>query len=450
MKVSIIIPSKGRAAQLAECVQRLLETTRGHDIEVVIVCDEPDARAAVYAVSGGRSRIVWVNETHKVIPAFNVGLKYSTGDALVLGNDDLWWGDNWLTEALAALETLPDCDGLVGLNDCAPIERDFATFYLMTRRYCARENGGVLACPHYQHNYIDPEACARAIRAGRYVYADKAIVDHRHWLWGKSNKDSTYAEIDPTLEADRAMYEKRAAAGFPDDFPPVIPVPRVWWGVLRERTLYEAATRALEDVATRCALLGYHRIQVSYTATDTAREAFTRKFIEDSQHPDDVLVMLDNDHLHPADVVERLAQIRDVGVVGALCRRRGGDMDELIQLRSPDTGEMMRVSGYEPGSLVVCHMAGGGAMAIKRWVFDALREQYGIRYWFWQYAYSNDSPDRPGEEVRFYRMCEEAGITIVCDTSTVCPHITLITVESLLALLAAAERGEDWRELLNV
>ena len=449
MKISVVIPSKGRPDQLAAGVKRLFETTRGHDVEAVIVCDEDETRGLVEDTLAGTGQVIWVVESLKVIPAFNAGLAVSTGDAVVLGADDLWWGDGWLDAALAALGTLDDLGGLVGLNDGAPIARDYATHYLMTRRYIAWNNGGVLACPHYEHTYIDPEACARAMRAGRYVYAADAVVEHRHWLWGKAAKDPTYAEADGTFERDRATYERRFAAGFPDDYAPVIEVPHVWWAVLHERTLYEGAVRAIEDVTDYSARRGFHRIQAGYAATDAAREMITRAFLDASTHPDDVLILLDNDHLHPADVVDRLAGVKGVGVVGALCRRRGYPFDELIQQRPPDGGPLKRITGFEYGDVVPCSMAGGGAMAIRRWVFDRLRAVYGFQYWFWRYVYDDHAKDRPGEEVYFYRMCEEAGISIGCDTGTISPHLTIIPVEGLLELLGAAERGEDWRDLVK-
>jgi len=82
-------------------------------------------------------------------------------------------------------------------------------------------------------------------------------------------------------------------------------------------------------------------------------------------------------------------------------------------------------------------------------VFDRLRAVYGFQYWFWRYVYDDHAKDRPGEEVYFYRMCEEAGISIGCDTGTISPHLTIIPVEGLLELLGAAERGEDWRDLVT-
>lgn len=452
MKVSVVIPSKGRPAQLAQCVRRLFETTRGYDVEAVVVCDEQEAYDltinALDQAFVSRDHLVWSWDTLPVIPAFNEGLRLSTGDVILPGNDDLVWGDGWLTEALAVLETMPDGDGVVGLNDLCPIPRNFSAFFIATRRWLARENGGVLFCPHYWHNFVDPEVCARAIAGGRYAVADKAIVEHAHPAWGKAEMDATYTAGNEHFADDQAIYTMRLEAGFPDDFAPVIDVPKVYWAVPRERMIYDRAALALERVAAYCELRGFINIQATYAATDASREMFTRMFEKLSESPDDVLVMLDNDHDHPEDVVERLAQVFNVGVVSALCRRRGDELDALIYRRNPETGRLDRVIEWETDTIVQTDMGGAGAIAIRRWVFDKLREKYGIRYWFWQYAYDNDCQDRPGEEVRFASMCEHAGIKMAVHTGVNCPHLILTTVEKIIAVAEASAKGEDWKKCL--
>jgi glycosyltransferase involved in cell wall biosynthesis len=459
MKVSVVIPSKGRPAQVAQCVRRLFETTRGHDVECVIVCDEDAAfnstMTALAETFGNdeadrmaRENIRWAWATLPAIPAFNEGLRLSTGDVIMPGNDDLVWRDGWLTEALAVLETLPDGDGVVGLNDLCPIPRNFSAFFIATRRWLARENGGVLFCPHYHHNFPDPEVCARAIASGRYVVAEKAVVEHHHPVWGTAEMDATYRAGAAHFAEDQALYEMRWAAGFPDDFAPVIPVPKVYWAVPRERMIYDRAALALERVAAYCELRGYIQIQAAYAATDASREMFTRMFEQMSESPDDVLVMLDNDHDHGDDTVERLAQVGNVGVVSALCRRRGDAFDAMIYRRNKTTGLLDQIAQWPENTVIPVDMGGAGAIAVRRWVFDRLHTKYNQKYWLWRYSYNDNSSDRPGEEIYFWRMCEEAGIPTACHTGVVCPHLFLTTVEKILAVAEAAAKGEDWKKCL--
>jgi len=462
VKISVIIPSKGRSNQLVSCVDRLFasvyqELAAGSvEIEVVLVIDEDEeSKAAVLneielsPMWKESVKLLYREHGNGPMHAWNDGLKASCGELIVLGADDLWFTEGWLTAALEALSTLPDKDGLVGLNDGSGLERNFATHWLCTRRWIQREQHGCLVVPHYQRQYIDPEACTRAQISGHYIYADKALVEHRHHLWGKAALDQTYAANTPQIcEADRQLYLARLAAGFPDDFPPAIDIPQVFWAVPRERFSFNEAARALENVAMHCQDLGYTKIEAGYAATDTSREGFTRKFLSLSRHPDDVLVMLDNDHDHPADVVERLANVGNAGVVGALVRRRGDELDALLFRRNPVTQRMDRIAKWPEGELVEVDLVGAGAIAIRRWVFDKLREKYEINFWFWQYAYNTNSSERPGEEIYFQRMCEDAGIPIVCDTSLSCPHLIVTTVEKIIAIAEASARGEDWKKIL--
>ena len=94
----------------------------------------------------------------------------------------------------------------------------WATHYAMTRDYLIEHNGGVLVCPAYHHQYIDVEACARAIRAGEYV-AGAAIIEHRHPANKTAEWDSTYMEgCQRWAAADGIINAQRVRAGYPDDF----------------------------------------------------------------------------------------------------------------------------------------------------------------------------------------------------------------------------------------
>ena len=66
MKISVVIPSKGRPDQLAAGVKRLFETARGHDVEAVIVCDEDETRGLVEDTLVGTGQVIWVVDSLKL------------------------------------------------------------------------------------------------------------------------------------------------------------------------------------------------------------------------------------------------------------------------------------------------------------------------------------------------------------------------------------------------
>ena len=219
MKVSVITPSTRRPAQLRACMERLIETTQGHDVEIICVID---ACLNSLIALDGLDIIVLDNPKHQGAAAcWNQGSEVATGDAFVLGSDDVVYHPGWLDAALAALESIGG-SGMVGLNDTHVPEHAFATHYLMTRDFIMEHMGGCFVIPSYGHQYIDIEATARGRRARQYIWAKDAIVEHRHPAHKNAPRDEVYALGASFMAADQATYGIRLAAGFPDDFGPIL------------------------------------------------------------------------------------------------------------------------------------------------------------------------------------------------------------------------------------
>ena len=81
----------------------------------------------------------------------------------------------------------------------------------------------------------------------------------------------------------------------------------MFWAVLLERALIAEPISSIINVAMACGKRGYTRIDLPFMVTDQARNGCVGEFLKASTSPDDVLVMLDNDHLHPINIVHRLA-----------------------------------------------------------------------------------------------------------------------------------------------
>ena len=219
MKVSIITPSTRRPEQLRACMDRLIETTKDNDVEIICVID--DCPASVAALEG-LPIIVIDNPKHKGAAAcWNQGSLVATGEAFVLGADDVIYHDGWLDAALVALAKMGG-SGMVGLNDTKVPEHAFATHHLMTRDFIIEHMGGCFVIPVYRHQFIDLEATARARRAGRYIWARDAIVEHRHPAHKTAPDDLVYRLGGSFHAQDRITYQARLAAGWPDDFEPIL------------------------------------------------------------------------------------------------------------------------------------------------------------------------------------------------------------------------------------
>jgi hypothetical protein len=93
---------------------------------------------------------------------------------------------------------------------------------MVSRRLIREAFGGVIAWEHYEHSFHDVEANERARRAGRYAWCADAHVKHTHWLFGDRPQDPTDTRNLGGHPASAQQFAQRQAAGFPNDFPPVI------------------------------------------------------------------------------------------------------------------------------------------------------------------------------------------------------------------------------------
>ncbi len=184
-------------------------------------------------------------------------------------------------------------------------------------------------------------------------------------------------------------------------------------GIPLERNVWDVVFAHFWEIARR----GYPLIHRPYARTDVNRNLFGKAVLED---PDIThLVMLDIDHTHPFDVVERLARwaMKDrdkYPVVAGLAFRRTKPYFPCMFGTGPD-GDLHWPVEWPEGSIMKVDAVGHGAIIIDRRVLEQLP------YPWWQYQY--DEPNEwPTEDMYFCRLCREAGIDLWCDTTIVSPH----------------------------
>jgi len=203
----------------------LSETTVGHDVELVIALDaDEETMPAIDRLSlhDQLEIVVDYREEHRgCSQAWNDALALSDGDPVILAADDLIFQPGWLDAALRRLDEFEDGWGFVGFND-GHWGAELSTHYMVSRRLITEEFGGVIAWPHYHHSFNDREANERAKRAGRYAWCEDARVLHRHWIFGDRIQDETDTRKLALHPESEAVFNRRAAEGFPDDVEPVI------------------------------------------------------------------------------------------------------------------------------------------------------------------------------------------------------------------------------------
>lgn len=202
-----------------------------------------------------------------------------------------------------------------------------------------------------------------------------------------------------------------------------------FWSILPDGNINEYAFVASLAVASRAGNLGYSYITSNRMRTDVARNRLCAAFRKLAKSENDVLVMLDCDHTHPHDVVERLvAHDTRLGVVGALAFRRGEPFFPCFFLRAPD-GTLRQPLQFT-GGLMECAIVGTGAIAIRRWVLDRIAAsgqpapfRYEYNDLMWQ------TGEFQSEDVFFGLLCERLGISHYCDTGLITPHMITSAVD---------------------
>ena len=175
------------------------------------------------------------------------------------------------------------------------------------------------------------------------------------------------------------------------------------------------------EIALKAGASGYHMATIGYSRTDKARNMLCKQFMETSDYDNDLLIMLDSDHMHPVDILDRFASHDPaLGVVGALAYRRGEPYDPLFFVRDAE-GTMRVPAEFERGAIYPCAIVSTSAIAIRRWVLVELLKR-GYDYPWFRYEYPVNG-GLPSEDMYFGWICERAGISHHCDTSLEIPHL---------------------------
>jgi glycosyltransferase involved in cell wall biosynthesis len=198
--ISIILPSRCRPEKLRDALQSIKDTSP--DSEIVVVTGD----AATVAREFGCVLVECENDLD-AISKYNMGARVATGSHMMPACDNMRWLPGW-EKAVEGLEFATICDPARDVN------------IVVSRRFLKEHNGGVLYCPHYKSWYPDLEMIDRGDRVGIRTRVPGIWMNHLHQSWGTAPADSTHEIGAKYRGEDFALYNQRAAAGFPNDFEP--------------------------------------------------------------------------------------------------------------------------------------------------------------------------------------------------------------------------------------
>lgn len=200
--------------------------------------------------------------------------------------------------------------------------------------------------------------------------------------------------------------------------------PRVLVGIPIERAISYAEKVFHRFLAI--ASQGSAFLEVPYGRIDLVRNLMVQRFLSsDFTH----LLMLDVDHEHPVDIIQRFAKwavLRpDAQVISGLNFRRKAPYDPVAGWFN---GDKKRHIMYEwEHGLVPVDEVGGASLFVHRDVFLKIDPP-----WFFNIYDKVWENDWPGEDIGFCRKCRELDIPIHVDTDISSPHCTeeLVTEET--------------------
>ncbi len=220
MFLSIIMPTKGRGEQAVRCIEQLFKTTNDFEVECIVVAHPDESNQKAFSnYSNPNVQVIW--EECSAIQGWNIGASKACGDYLKVGDDDLWYHDNWLLEAYKVIQETPDGHGYFKIRSDS--QNYWGERCIGSRRFFKEVLGGVLCIPHYLSQYDDVEKTDRAIIEDLFFQAPNAYIEHRHWVYGKAIKDDTYKRGGIALVGqDEKTYKYRKSIGYPSDYLAVI------------------------------------------------------------------------------------------------------------------------------------------------------------------------------------------------------------------------------------
>lgn len=157
--------------------------------------------------------IVTAEDTKRIgCPLMVKGLVEETeGDLVCFLGDDTVPQPDFLLNALAAMQTLPDGWGLVGLNDEHHNGNKLATHWLADKRLLPLLDGEFFHTG-YKHTQCDRELTLRCQQMGRYIWAKDAVIIHEHPVFGSAENDDDYKRVysKEYLEYDKWLFRRRS------------------------------------------------------------------------------------------------------------------------------------------------------------------------------------------------------------------------------------------------
>jgi len=202
--ISILCPTRGRP-QMVERMMRSVRDTQAGDVEIILAFDNDDP-----------SRVRQYEDADEVITGSGTVGEYwnrmatmARGDIIMMGNDDFFYvTPDWDQIVTNAVEhEFPDGIYVAWTDDGSGKAHERCAVPIVSKEWI---NTLGYFCPAgFRFFYNDTWIAELGRRIGRELYIGNALVEHRHFSFGKMEADETTRRnrIDRTIhQHDTALF----------------------------------------------------------------------------------------------------------------------------------------------------------------------------------------------------------------------------------------------------
>jgi hypothetical protein len=176
----------------------------------------PDETEAIAAWKAAGADVITDPGCATFAERINAGYRQTAEPWLFVTGDDVRFQPGWLDHAQAVAGA---SHHVIGTNDLANprVTAGHHATHMLVRRSYAAERGAswdgpdVVCHEGYRHWWVDDEIVTVAKQRGVWAMALGSRVEHFHPLYGTAEMDEVYELGQSHVEADRALFERRAA-----------------------------------------------------------------------------------------------------------------------------------------------------------------------------------------------------------------------------------------------
>lgn len=223
--IRYIVPSRGRPANIRRLWEAWQETETADDTQLIVIIDLDDPKLEEYekdhARLGTRYALIEVAPMGNIGPILNEFaprlaqhgfMDDISADAIgFMGDDHVPRTMRWDAGLLAALRA-QGRPGIVYGNDLL-MGASLPTAVLIDGEIIRKL--GWMVPPELRHMYLDNFWRDLGTALGAVTYVPNIVIEHMHFISGKSEKDDSYARTntDEMHQTDHAAYERFIGGG---------------------------------------------------------------------------------------------------------------------------------------------------------------------------------------------------------------------------------------------